>query len=167
MQWSKLKQIIEGKFAGSVRGRVAVFSTRFNKPNCRDGRAWITIDGEEIVNLSTLDSNSIYECCYHESTSTHCKTHPAVKAEDRTPGQLVERGEFSRFDLHNCCWEYLQLTVEEGLHHDSPLINVLAILDKRLGKRRLVLIQKEGLHPMLRAFLEFRLEAEGLKAANE
>lgn len=155
----------EGKFAGSVRGRVAVFSTRYNKPNTSSGRAWITVDGKEVINLSTLESSSIYHCYYHESTPTDCKTHPAVKAEDRTRGQLVERGEFSRFDLHNCCWEYLQLTVEEGLGHDSPLINVLAILDRRLGKRRLVLIKKDGLHPMVRSFLELRLEAEGLTIA--
>lgn len=162
MQWSKLKQTIEGRFAGSVRGRVAIFSTRYNKPNCSDGRAWITIDGKEVVNLSTMESHSIYRCYYHQSTPIDCQTHPAVRAEDRTPGQLVERGEFSRFDLHCCCWEYLQLSVEEGLGHASPLINLLAVLDKRLGKRRLVLIKKEDLHPMVRTFLEFRLEMEGL-----
>jgi uncharacterized membrane protein len=88
MQWSKLKQVIEGKFAGSLRGRVAVFSTRYNKPSTSSGRAWITIDGEEVVNLSTLESSSIHQCYYHESTPTNCKTHPAVKAEGRTPRQL-------------------------------------------------------------------------------
>ncbi len=56
MQWSKLKQTIEGRFADSVRGQVAVFSTRYNKPSTSSGRAWITIDGEEVVNLSTPDA---------------------------------------------------------------------------------------------------------------
>lgn len=163
MQWSKLKQNIEGKFAESVRNRVEIFSTHYNKPKTTSGRAWITIDGVEVVNLSTLESGLVYRCIYHETTPTNCKTHPAIREEERTTGLLTEKGEFSRFDLHNCCWEYLQLTVDEALEHDSPLINLLAILDKRLGKRRLVLIAKDGLHPLVKAFLEFRLEAEGLR----
>jgi hypothetical protein len=163
MQWSKLKQNIEGRFAASVRNRVEIFSTQYNKPKTTSGRAWITIDGVEVANLSTLESYSVYKCVYHENTPTNCKTHPGVREEERTAGLLVEKGEFSRFDLHSCCWEYLQLTVDEGLEHDSPLINLLAILDKRLGKRRLVLIIKDSLHPLVKAFLEFRLKAEGLK----
>jgi hypothetical protein len=163
MQWSKLKQNIEANFAESVRKRVAVFSTHYNKPKTSSGRAWITIDGLEVVSLSTLESGTIYRCIYNETTPTECLTHPAIKEENRTKGELVEKGEFSRFDLHNCCWEYLQLSVEEALQHLSPLINLLAILDRRLGKRRLVLIRKDSLHPLVKAFLEFRLEVEGLK----
>jgi uncharacterized membrane protein len=162
MKWSKLKQTIEDKFADSVKGRVELFSTRYNKPNSSTGRGWITIDGEQIVNFSTMKSGEIYRCVYHEATPTDCVTHPAVPDEQRTPGQLIEEGEFSRFDLHNCCFEYLNLTVEQGLAHESPLINLLAILDKRLGKRRLPLLKEKIRHPLVRRMLDLRLKAEGL-----
>jgi hypothetical protein len=42
MQWSKLKQNIEGKLAESVKGRVKIFSTHYNKPTTISGRGWIT-----------------------------------------------------------------------------------------------------------------------------
>jgi len=162
MKWSKLKQNIEDKFADSVRGRVELYSTRYNKPNSSTGRGWITIDGKQIVNFSTMKSGEIYRCLYHEATPTDCVTHPAVPDEKRTPGLLIEEGEFSRFDLHKCCFEYLSLSVEQGLVHPSPLINLLAVLDRRLGKRRLPSLKEQKLHPLVQRFLDFRLEAEGL-----
>lgn len=103
MKWSKLKQHIEERFADVVRNRVEIFSTHYNKPKTTSGRAWITIDGTEVVNLSTLESHSLYGRYYHETTPTYCATHPAVKEEERTADLLAEKGEFSRFDLHNCC----------------------------------------------------------------
>ncbi|OQP44251.1 hypothetical protein A4H97_33400 [Niastella yeongjuensis] len=167
MMWSKLKQLTEEKFADSVRKRVEIFSTRYNKPNSSTGRGWITIDGIEVVNFSTMKSGEIYCCIYHEATSTNCLKHPAVKDEERTPGLLIEEGEFSRFDLHNCCFEYLNLTVEEGLAHPSPLINLLAVLDSRLGKRRLPSLAKKKHHPLVMRLLEFRLVQEGFNLKNK
>jgi len=163
MKWSKLKRNIEERFANSVKDRVAIFSTQYNKPESSSGRAWITTDGREVANLSGLESWSTYGAVYHETTPTFCKTHPAVEEQDRTAGSLAEKGEFSRFDLQSCCSEYLQLSIEKALTHKSPLIQSLAVLDKRLGKRRLLLIDVAILQPLVRAILEFRLDAEGLK----
>ena len=132
MRWSKLKHSVESRFADSVRGRVEIFSTRYNKPKSSTGRGWITIDGIEIVNFSTMKSGEIYRCVYHEATPTDCVTHPAVRENERTPGALIEEGEFSRFDLHNCCFEYLNLSIEEAFDHSSPIINLLAVLDGKI-----------------------------------
>ena len=163
MQWSKLKQTIQSKFADSIKGRVELFSTTYRKPNSNDGRGWITIDKKEIVNFATIKSWWNYRAYYHEATKTDCKTHPAIDNNERTIDLLIEEGEFSRFDLHNCCWEYLNLTVEEGLEHKSPIINSIAVLDKRLGKRRLVNLDNDKLHPLTKRLLEFRLSVENLK----
>ena len=88
--------------------------------------------------------------------------HPSILLRFLCCGLRCSYIEFSRFDLHNCWFKYLNLTFEEGLEHASPITNTLAVLDKRLGKRRLVLINKNQLHPLVKRFQEFRLEAEGL-----
>jgi hypothetical protein len=106
MQWSKLKQSIEGKFADSIKGQVELFSTTYRKPNSNNGRGWITIGKNEIVNIATIKSWQNFGAYYHEATQTNCLTHAAVEANERIAGELIEEGEFSRFDLHNCCWEY-------------------------------------------------------------
>jgi hypothetical protein len=51
MQWSKLKRNVESLFADSVRGRVGPPSTRYRTMHDHDGRAWITLDSQEIINM--------------------------------------------------------------------------------------------------------------------
>lgn len=157
MKWSKLRKLVEDTFAESVRGRVQIHSTRYR---CSCGRGWITIDGEELVDLSTILSGTIYRSIYHEATRTDCARHPAVPDEARKPGNLVEPGEFSRFDLHEACWEYIHSSVNDSLKSNNPLIVSLAVLNAKVGRGRLNRLDGRTLHPLTRALLEVRLKAE-------
>jgi hypothetical protein len=157
MKWSKLKKLVEDTFAESVKGRVHIYSTHYQ---CSCGRGWITVDGEELVDLSTMLSGLIYRCIYHETTKTDCVTHPAVPDEARQPGNLVEPGEFSRFDLHEACWEYIHSSVNDSLKSNNPLIVSLAVLNAKVGKGRLKKMAEQKLHPLTRALLEIRLKSE-------
>jgi hypothetical protein len=157
MRWSKLKKTVEDTFAESVRGRIHVFSTRYQ---CSCGRAWITVNGKELVDLSTMLSRLIYRCYYHEATNTNCLTHPAVKDEDRTPGNLVERGEFSRFDFHEACWNYIHSNLNESLSSNNPLIVALAVLNGKVGKQKLNKMLAGDLHPLPKKLIEIRIDAE-------
>ena len=159
MRWSKLKKIVETSFAESVRGRVHIYSTRYQ---CSCGRGWITVDGKELADLNTEVSGRKYKAIYHETTKTACARHAAVADEDRTQGNLVEPGEFSRFDLHEACWTYAHSGVDESLRSDNPLIVSLAVLNGKVGKTRLRKIGSQKLHPLTRALLDFRLKAENV-----
>lgn len=157
MKWSKVKKLVESSFAESVKKRVQIYSTYYQ---CSCGRGWITIDGKELVDLSTMLSSMIYRCAYHETTNTPFPKHSAVPDEERTPNKLVEDGEFSRFDLHIACWDYLHQSIKDSLESENPLIKSLAVLNARVGKGRLIEIAKQNLHPLTRALLDFRIEAE-------
>jgi hypothetical protein len=157
MKWSKLKKQVEDSFAESIKGRVHIYSTHYQ---CSCGRGWITVDGEELVDLSTMLTGLIYRCAYHEATKTDCATHPAVPDEDRKPGNLVEPGEFSRFDLHEACWEYIHSSLNASLSSKHPLIVSLAVLNAKVGKGMLKKLAEQKLHPLTRALLEIRLKAE-------
>ena len=55
------------------------------------------------------------------------------------------------------------------MNSDNPLVRILALLDRRLGKRRL-LAMKEKMEqelPWVRAFYVIRIQAEGLMEAEE
>jgi hypothetical protein len=157
MRWSKLKKLVEDTFADSVRGRVHIYSTRYR---CACGRAWFTLDGKELVDLSTIVSGLIYRCIYHEATNTDYAKHPAVSDETRRPGKLIEPGEFSRFDLHGACWEYVHSNINDSLKSANPLIVSLVVLNSKVGKGRLGKLAKRELQPLTRALLEFRVAAE-------
>ncbi len=157
MRWSKVKKLVEDSFAESVKRRVQIYSTHYQ---CSCGRGWITIDGKELVDLSTMLSSMIYRCAYHEVTNVPYPKHAAVPDDERTPDKLVEDGEFSRFDLHVACWDYLHQSIKDSLESANPLIKSLAVLNAKVGKGRLGEIAKQNLHPLTRALLNFRLEAE-------
>ena len=52
MRWSKLKQLVEDRMADSLQRRVEVHTTWYrHSGHERAGRAWITVDKREIVNM--------------------------------------------------------------------------------------------------------------------
>ena len=96
---------------------------------------------------------------YHESTVDRLyKTHSATKNEDRTDGLLVEKGEFSKWDLYIQMFDYLNLSIDNALNHSSPVINAIAVADKRTGKRRLAKLHFD--HPLPMKILNERLKRE-------
>ena len=76
----------------------------------------------------------------------------------RHQDQPVEYGEISRQHVYDSCWEFIHdLSIEEALDDDDPVIQSLVVMDKRLGKRRLKQIANSDLHPLARALLELRM----------
>ena len=163
MKWSQLKKRVEDNLAEDMQGRVAFFTTAYRKPDSTTGRGWITVDGKEIVNFSTMDSGWVYSRYYNETTPENkkrCAVHPKVEAEERGADRLVEKGEFSRFDLHICMFESLSMSIEQMLEHESPIVQSLGILDRRTGKRRLAKLadlEDQTFDPLPAYFLELRL----------
>ncbi|CAG1022289.1 hypothetical protein DOJK_01576 [Patescibacteria group bacterium] len=157
MRWSKLKKNVEATFTECLHGKIQIHSTCYQ---CSCGRAWITVDGKELVDLSTMLSGLIYQCVYHETTITNCKKHPAVKDEERIEGNLIERGEFSRFDFHKACWNYLHSSLHDSLNNNNPLIVSLAVLNSKVGKQTLNKMLASKLHPLTRRLIEIRLKKQ-------
>ena len=158
MKWSKLKKTIEDNFAESVKNRVNIFTTRYTTGSHFMVRGWITIDKTEIANFSTPE-NSIK---YGWNTPDIDQRIPDA---ERTEGKAVEKGEFSQWDFMDACWNYININIEEALASKNPIIKSFAILDKRCGKRRLRLIEKPNLHPLVVKLLNFRLECERIQTA--
>lgn len=158
MMWSKLKKSIEEKFAESIDGRVNLYVTRYTSGSYYMVRGWITIDGEEIANFSTPDNNNKYGWNTPE-------INERIPEGERTKGAASEKGEFSRWEFIDACRDYLNHNIDEAVKSENPIIRSFAVLDRRLGKRRLKLMDKAELHPLTLRLLELRLECENLKNA--
>jgi|SRR5579884_264040 len=153
MKWSKLKSLIETRFADSVKGRIEINSTRYG--NCSCGHAWLTLDGELVANFCTRAywNKKLYEKSHGEPLPEKHKT--------KFKEQPVEYGEMSRQDVYKACWEFVHdLSIQQALSDDDPLIQTLAVLDKRLGKRRLSAIDGEKLHPLAKKMFLLRTSIE-------
>jgi hypothetical protein len=158
MRWSKLKQRIEANFADSVAPRIAIHSAAYGACTC--GHAWMTLDGAVIANFCTRAyGNRFY---HHRKELDAGVTREQVK---RYADQFVEYGEINRQDVYEACWAFLHdLSFDDALTSDDPLIQSLAVLDRRLGKRRFAEMEQKALHPLARKLLQTRLAAERVAA---
>lgn len=146
MRWSKLKSLVEQRFAPSLDGRVRVYSTRYG--DCTCGRAWITVDGEQVANFCTR--------------AVHSKTFDRSEHARRLHGH----GEMTRQDAYASCWAFVhELSIDDALNDPDPLVQALAVLDSRVGRRRLEGLEPERLHAMAQDLLRVRLQAEGVRSA--
>ena len=165
MKWSKLKKEIELRLADKLQGRLAFFTTTY--ANSSVGRSWVTFDKTQIANFETILSYKNYGAYYNIATDTDCSKHDIIDNTKRTPELPMERGEFSQFDFMTACWDYLQLNIDEALESENPIIKSIAMVDKRLGKRRLAEINISGLHPLTKLFLNIRLNVESISTKSQ
>ena len=161
MKWSKLKKEIEQRLSDKLMRRLEYYTTTY--ANSSLGRSWITFDKVQIVNFETILSWVNYNAYYHELTNKpNYQKHSSINDKERTVGLPMERVEFSQFDFLNSCWDYLQLSIEDALESKNPIINSLAMVDRRLGKRRLTNINIEDLHPLTKLLFCIRLNVENI-----
>ncbi|WP_444883383.1 SF0329 family protein [Microbulbifer sp. PSTR4-B] len=165
MKWSKLKSLVEEKFSLSLDSRISINSTSYG--NCSCGHAWLTLDKEVIANFCTRAfwnraSGNFYRKDNRWVTDSDVPEH--VSEKQKLSYGEVEYGELSRQDAYQACWEFVHtLKIDEAINSENPLIQSLATLDKRLGKRRLKEIDTSTLHPLAKKLLAIRLESEGLR----
>lgn len=146
MRWSKLRKLVEDRFCEELKGRVAINSTAYG--NCSCGHAWVTLDDQVLANFCT---RAYYNERYLGTASERTK----AKYRD----QFVVYGEGSRQNFYDSCWDYIHETsVEDALAETDPVMQALAVIDKRVGKRRLAGIDPSALHPLAR-----RLHMERMK----
>jgi hypothetical protein len=158
MKWSKLKSEIEARFCNSLQKRVTINSTRYG--NCSCGHAWISLDKEIIANFCTRafwNTDPILD-----KTKQKWVQGERINEENKKYDKLENTyGELSRQDVYESCWEFLHdLSIEQALLSDNPLIQTLSVIDKRVGKRKIVEIDVKTLHPLARKLLNERIKSE-------
>jgi hypothetical protein len=171
MRWSKLKQLVEQRFADSLNGRVEVHSTRYYSG---EGRGWITVDKHEVADFSTLGFFAQAYQRAKEQAGTDFTDPDAeeqaryYKALREEQAALRNEGALRQADYHRLLWDSLALSIDDASGSEAVLIRALAMLDRRLGKRRLRAFRlRDNEHPLVRQFYLLRCESEGIKPANE
>jgi hypothetical protein len=142
MQWSKVKKTIESRFSASVHGKVHLHTTQYG---CQCGRAWITYQDKQVANFETiLNLNRKYIRGERRDENGRLVIEPSARCDSET----MVRGEFSRWDLHDACWEILHGSLEDALRSQNPVTQGLAFLDRRFGKRRAPLHRERRVAPV-------------------
>jgi hypothetical protein len=162
MKWTKLKHLVEQRIAPSIRPRFSINSAAYGACSC--GHAWITIDKKIVANFCTRAYWNIPRK-FNDSTKKWVSKEPELGNGIPTPDdkELTNYGELSRQDAYQACWEFVHdLSIDDALSSEDPLAQSLAVIDSRVGKRKLKIIDIETLHPLAAKLFTERCLAEGL-----
>lgn len=161
MTWSGIRHKLEQDYlAQSLRGRIQYFATTYSGSPDHEGRASIRLEGQEIVSGNYY--NQWLKAALLPRDDKYAKRmnqeHPFM---DET---ALEWGLFDQRCFYQAFAEFDNQGIAESLASDNLLVRIMALLDRRVGKRRLCAI-KEAMRteaPILQFFYQLRLEAEGI-----
>ena len=102
---------------------------------------------------------------FHHLRSTTLKDCDSAKeAINQAHAFALEQGTFDQKVFYEAFGIFDNQSIEKSLVSENPLVRIFALLDRRLGKRRLLALE-ESMEPELdwvRAFYVIRMQAEGL-----
>jgi hypothetical protein len=170
MQWSKLKARAESRFCDSLRGRLELHSTCYRGTHDGEGRAWLTFDKQELFSACTLIWRRREAMLARElQLAAGCTDYtdpaqlPGYRAAYQAANERLSRvGIHGQYQFYGALKEVLDLSIEDALVSTNDLVRAFALVDRRLGKRRLARLSiGDGDHPLVRRLYEIRMAVEG------
>lgn len=152
MTWSEMRKKLEQEYlADCLCGKIQYFVTRYRESHDAAGRASILMDGKEILQGNHWNVECpTYPICYDRYGPLNDKK--------------LDAGAFDEGDFYGAFQEFDNQSIEESLQSKDLLVRIFAVLDRRVGKRRLLkmrdTIQDEPMN--FQTFYAIRMEAEGL-----
>ena len=147
--WSGIRKKLETEYlAPSLRGHIQYYATSYSRSPDHEGRAAIRYDGKEII-----------KGCYYNNWIKADLFPKDEKYEKRMKEEFAFMDDTAlRLGIFD------QQGIEMSLKSENLIVRIFAVLDRRVGKRRLALM-KETIAEEPDTFREFyaiRVKAEGL-----
>jgi hypothetical protein len=186
MGWSKIKQLLESFLCPALHGRVEYRATGYRYLPDKAGRCYIAVDKKDVFNMcdaTTLirwyqteqeiknDSEIQVPINNEEIEAIRKETKGAVpedrlkviarnrKISEHAKELLSAQSALSKSDFYVVANKFLSISIEESIESKDILLNILALVDRRIGKKRLLtMAEKMKLkHPIVQYFYELRL----------
>lgn len=165
MAWSKIRDKLENEYlAESLRGHIQYFAASYSKCPDHEGRAAVRLDGEEILKSNYFDMM----CAWYDAEKRIRAESPEIsylELHEKSGLAVLRDGYFDQRDFYAAFAEFDNQSIGDSLDSENALVRMFAVLDRRVGKRRLVRLADriESEPEWLRAFYLIRLRAEGIK----
>lgn len=188
--WKHTKKLLEDLLCNKLKGRITYQLHCYRPDDDWTGYLEIMLDKKPIFRAgSCLTKNPNYSVLMSEDeirrimmkylktdsangsaevNSTSIRTAAGFICSYIRSSQRQEQGRIFLEDAMVMLGEYLSSDIETSLKSGSPFINALAVLDRRVGKRRLQKLADESSSVAPKwawPFYKARFEAEGIKCA--
>lgn len=160
--WSGIRKKLESEYlAKSLQGHIQYYATTYSRSHDHEVRAAIRYDGKEII-----------KGCYWYNWTKAGQFPKDEKYERRMREEnafmddtALKLGVFDQRSFYAAFQEFDQQSIEKSLKSENLIVRIFAVLDRRVGKRRL-LMMKDTIEQEPNTFKEFyaiRARAEGIK----
>lgn len=159
--WSGFRARYERDFlAQALRGRLRFFCTRSHGIDDEVERIAVKFDGKEVFRTT----NNKYWEKWQENKNMYREKYGVDTYFKFLEIDLVNGGSFLIRHLYKAAHDYLNQPIEPSLTDENAIVRMFAVLDRRVGKRRLKrLIGEIDEQPeWLRRLIRIRAEAEGI-----
>ncbi len=185
MIWSKMKQNLENFLCPALVGRVEYRASSYRYIPDKAGQCYITVDKKEIFNMSDATTMIRWyqseqdikndpkiqipvciedlEIVRKDMGGTIPEERLAVIAKKRKTAlcakeMLAAQTALSKSDFYSAANSFLSGSIEESLESKDILLNVFALIDRRVGKKRLLSLEDKmkSKHPIVQYFYELR-----------
>ncbi|MBD5554883.1 MAG: hypothetical protein HDQ95_05920 [Roseburia sp.] len=160
-RWSAIRHKLEEDYlAEALRGHIQYFVTSYSYSPDHEGRAAIRLDGKEILSGNYWNQWYKAHLYPHDEKYEYRMKYEMPFMDD----VAMDLGLFDQRCFYRAFEEFDNQSIEESLASENLLIKVLALLDRRIGKRRLVKMKSEmETEPVvIQMFYAIRMEAEGI-----
>jgi len=188
MAWSKIKQNLEGFLCPDLKDRVQYSAAGYRYLPDKTGRSYILVDGKEVLNMAAASSPVRWYGSEQEIKNDAALRIPLTQEDldtvrQETGGKAPEerlaviarnrkitilakelmtaQADLVKSDFYAAANLFLSTSLEKSLESGNILLNIFALLDRRLGKKRLLgLEEKLRLkHPAVQYFYDLRRSA--------
>ncbi|MGB4465661.1 MAG: hypothetical protein WBI55_06005, partial [Eubacteriales bacterium] len=150
--WSGLKKQLSEGLCDELKNRITFFLTRYHSVHNSYGRAAIRLDGKELVIFSWID---MY---YQQYDMSELYKSGVRKPYDELEKLLKPKWDsnctYSDMDFLDAALQFRNMSIKDALESENYIIKILAILDKRIGKRTLRAIKERNEYTQYPAWVQ-------------
>ncbi len=161
--WSGTRKKLEDEYlAECLKGHIQYYATTYSRSPDHEGRAAIRYNGKEILRGNYYNVwFKRYEFPRDEKFEKRLEQDFAF-----VDGDALELGVFDQRCFYGAFDEFDNQSIEKSLMSENELVKIFAILDRRVGKRRLIAmkdtIQNES--SVFQEFYAIRMMEEGISS---
>lgn len=185
MNWNKLKKQLETFLSPAIEGRVTYSSTGYRYTPDKKKQCYILVDKSEILSIRSGDSGLKWyqneqEIKEDSMVQLHVSADDIERVRQTSSGKIPEerleiiarnqimntyakdvmkaQANLFKSDFSQTAATYLKKPIDECLKSDDILLNIFALLDRRVGKNRLVKLEDAYRlkHPAVQYFYRMR-----------
>lgn len=185
MSWSKLKQQLESFLSPALAGRVEYRATGYRYVPDKAGLCYISVDKKNVLRMNDKASpikwyqteleikndhhiqipisDEELEAIRKETQGNVPEDRLVVMARNRKISILAKellsaQAALSKSNFVAAANKFLSTSIEESIESDEILLNILALVDRRVGKKRILNMADtiKLKHPAVQYFYELR-----------